>query len=146
MLALTGICKSYGTLAAVDDLSLAVARGEVLGLLGPNGAGKSTAVSLAAGLLAPDAGTVAIDGQGAAVDPRFIGFMMMIAGLSRTQQAASGAGWAIADADDAVWRRHDAAVRDARVDAEGPSSVLKAIPLGFGIVTFALGVRGLREL
>jgi ABC-2 type transport system ATP-binding protein len=54
--------KSFGKTVAVDGLSLSVRKGEVLGLLGPNGAGKSTSVSLAVGLLAPDAGTVTIDG------------------------------------------------------------------------------------
>ena len=54
---------------AVDGLSLAVRRGEVLGLLGPNGAGKSTTVNLAVGLLAPDAGRVIIEGKGAPTRP-----------------------------------------------------------------------------
>ena len=66
MLSLDQLQKKYGTLTAVDGLSLTVARGEVLGLLGPNGAGKSTTVNLAVGLLAPDAGRVTIDGG----DPR----------------------------------------------------------------------------
>ncbi len=70
MLTLTGVRKAYGGLVAVDGLDLAVHRGEVLGLLGPNGAGKSTTVSLAVGLLTPDAGRVEIDGLGAPVDPR----------------------------------------------------------------------------
>ncbi len=69
MLALTDLRKAYGATVAVDGLSLRVQRGEVLGLLGPNGAGKSTTVHLALGLLAPDAGTVAIDGLGAPTDP-----------------------------------------------------------------------------
>ena len=62
MLTLEHVRKAYGTTVAVDDLSLTVRRGEVLGLLGPNGAGKSTTVNLAVGLLAPDAGRVVIDG------------------------------------------------------------------------------------
>jgi ABC-2 type transport system ATP-binding protein len=66
MLNLDRVRKSYGTTTAVDGLSLTVARGEVLGLLGPNGAGKSTTVNLSVGLLAPDAGRVAIEGG----DPR----------------------------------------------------------------------------
>ena len=66
MLILDSVRKSYGTTTAVDGLSLTVARGEVLGLLGPNGAGKSTTVNLSVGLLAPDAGRVAIEGG----DPR----------------------------------------------------------------------------
>lgn len=61
MLTLDNIRKKYGTIVAVDGLSLTVQRGDVLGLLGPNGAGKSTIVNLAVGLLAPDSGRVAID-------------------------------------------------------------------------------------
>ncbi len=49
MLTLEHVRKTYGSLVAVDDLSLSVRRGEVLGLLGPNGAGKSTTVNLAVG-------------------------------------------------------------------------------------------------
>jgi ABC-2 type transport system ATP-binding protein len=69
VLSLTNVRKQYGTLVAVDGLSLSANRGEVLGLLGPNGAGKSTTVSLAVGLLSPDSGRVAIDGAGDPRDP-----------------------------------------------------------------------------
>ncbi len=62
MLTFERVRKSYGTTVAVDDLSLTIRRGEVLGLLGPNGAGKSTTVNLAVGLLAPDTGRVVING------------------------------------------------------------------------------------
>ena len=48
---------------AVRDLSLEMARGEVLGLIGPNGAGKTTAFNLLSGFLAPDQGTVHFDGH-----------------------------------------------------------------------------------
>jgi ABC-2 type transport system ATP-binding protein len=58
--------KTYGTLTAVDDVSLAVAEGEIFGILGPNGAGKTTAVECAIGLREPDAGTVRLLG----LDPR----------------------------------------------------------------------------
>jgi ABC-2 type transport system ATP-binding protein len=69
MLTLSNVRKSYGQLVAVDGLSLSVRRGELFGLLGPNGAGKSTSVSLAVGLLAPDAGTITIEGHGNPADP-----------------------------------------------------------------------------
>jgi len=69
VLTLTELRKAYGATVAVDGLSLRVEPGEILGLLGPNGAGKSTTVHLALGLLAPDAGTVAIDGLGPPTDP-----------------------------------------------------------------------------
>lgn len=69
MLTLTNVRKSFGNTVAVDGLSLSVRKGELFGLLGPNGAGKSTTVSLAVGLLAPDAGSVAIEGLGNPADP-----------------------------------------------------------------------------
>jgi ABC-2 type transport system ATP-binding protein len=70
VLTLENIRKSYGSLVAVDGLSLTVHRGEVLGLLGPNGAGKSTTVNLAVGLLAPDSGRVNIEGRGQPTNPQ----------------------------------------------------------------------------
>lgn len=69
MLTLSNVRKSFGKTVAVDGLSLEVRKGEILGLLGPNGAGKSTSVSLSVGLLAPDAGTVTIDGHGNPAEP-----------------------------------------------------------------------------
>jgi len=69
VLTLTNVRKSFGKIVAVDGLSLAVRKGELLGLLGPNGAGKSTSVSLSVGLLSPDAGTVTIEGHGNPADP-----------------------------------------------------------------------------
>jgi ABC-2 type transport system ATP-binding protein len=62
MLSLRSVTKRYGTLTALDDVSLDIARGEFFGLLGPNGAGKSTLMSLAAGLRSPDTGTLTLDG------------------------------------------------------------------------------------
>ena len=57
------LCKSYNGTPAVDGLSFTVQAGEVLGLLGPNGAGKTTTMSMIAGLLNPDSGTVSLNGQ-----------------------------------------------------------------------------------
>jgi len=69
MLTFSNVRKSYGTLVAVDGLSLSIRKGELFGLLGPNGAGKSTSVSLSVGLLTPDSGTVSIEGHGNPADP-----------------------------------------------------------------------------
>lgn len=55
---ISGLRKSYGTRRVLDDVSVTVGRGEVVGLLGPNGAGKTTLVSILAGLLGADAGSV----------------------------------------------------------------------------------------
>jgi len=62
MLTLENITKRYGALTALSGVSLQINRGEFFGLLGPNGAGKSTLMSLVAGLRAPDAGAIALDG------------------------------------------------------------------------------------
>jgi len=57
------LTKRYGELLAVNDLSLKVYAGEVLGLLGPNGAGKTTLINMMCGLLKADGGYVTIHGQ-----------------------------------------------------------------------------------
>jgi ABC-2 type transport system ATP-binding protein len=58
-----GLVKRYGSLVAVDGLSLDVRAGEVFGLLGPNGAGKTTTIHMLCGLLRPDAGRVLVNGE-----------------------------------------------------------------------------------
>jgi len=58
LLSARGIARSFGRHAALEPTDLEVRGGEVLGLVGPNGAGKSTLVSILAGALSPDAGTV----------------------------------------------------------------------------------------
>lgn len=57
-----GLTKRYGTVAALQDCTLGVARGEVFGLLGPNGAGKTTLLRLLLGYLTPTSGYARIDG------------------------------------------------------------------------------------
>lgn len=57
-----GLSFAYGSLKAVDEISFAVAPGEVLGFLGPNGAGKSTTIKMLTGQLPPDAGSISILG------------------------------------------------------------------------------------
>lgn len=54
--------KTFGHITAVDDLSVEIEPGGVVGFLGPNGAGKTTAMRLITGFYAPDSGTVEIDG------------------------------------------------------------------------------------
>ena len=67
-LLLAGLHKAFGR-PAVDGLSLSVRRGELYALLGPNGAGKTTTLRMVAGLLAPDAGRIEVNGVDVARDP-----------------------------------------------------------------------------
>jgi ABC-2 type transport system ATP-binding protein len=62
VLAVAGLCKTYGSLVAVDKVSLEVRPGEIVGLVGPNGAGKTTIINMVLGVLEPTAGTIRIDG------------------------------------------------------------------------------------
>ncbi|CAN5773907.1 sugar ABC transporter ATP-binding protein [soil metagenome] len=81
-----GIRKAFGATLAVDGVDVSVACGEVCGLVGQNGAGKSTLMSILAGALLPDAGTMAIDGQPyrprTPVDARQAGVAMIYQELS----------------------------------------------------------------
>ncbi len=61
-LEVVSIAKSYDKRAVLTDISLSVAKGEVLGLLGPNGAGKTTCFYSIMGLVRPDAGRIMLDG------------------------------------------------------------------------------------
>jgi len=58
-----GISKSYRGRRVVDDVSVHVRQGEVVGLLGPNGAGKTTSFYMIVGLISPDAGRILVDDQ-----------------------------------------------------------------------------------
>jgi len=55
--------RNYRTIKAVDELSLDIARGEIVGFLGPNGAGKSTTIKMMTGVLMPTAGSIVINGM-----------------------------------------------------------------------------------
>jgi ABC-2 type transport system ATP-binding protein len=76
---LEGLTKCYGSVKAVDNLSLKIGRGEIFGLLGPNGAGKTTAIFMMLGLSEPDAGSARVCGVNATSNPiavkRKVGYM-----------------------------------------------------------------------
>ena len=66
------LTKRFGATAALQDVSLEIAPGRIIGLLGPNGSGKTTLLKLANGLLTPDGGTLAIDGMAPGVETKKI--------------------------------------------------------------------------
>ena len=69
MIEVNHLVRTFGRLVAVDDLSLRVVPGEVLGFLGPNGAGKSTTMKVLTGFLKPSSGSVHINGIDVELDP-----------------------------------------------------------------------------
>jgi len=91
VIAVSGLCKSFGDVTALEDVGLIVPPGQVVALLGPNGAGKTTLVRILTTLLSPDAGSalvaglevvrhaaqvrqlIGVSGQFAAVDPLLTG-------------------------------------------------------------------------
>ena len=62
VLSVSNLCKSYPHITAVDQVSFAVRRNEIVGLLGPNGAGKTTTINMILGVLAPTSGSITIAG------------------------------------------------------------------------------------
>jgi len=69
MISVRNLTKRFGDLAAVQDVSFNVKKGEVFAFLGPNGAGKSTTIKMLTTLLAPSSGSVEIDGLDPAKHP-----------------------------------------------------------------------------
>ncbi len=113
MIEITNVTKSYQTLKAIDNISLHIAPGEVLGILGPNGAGKTTLFRLITGSLNPDEGQIrSINGKWPAVgykperllfpvEMRVRGYLAMMASLSNLSgnQAKSAVQRGLAEVD-----------------------------------------------
>ncbi|HEX7154003.1 MAG TPA: ATP-binding cassette domain-containing protein [Thermoanaerobaculia bacterium] len=100
---LAGITKSFGANRAVDDVSLTLSDGEIVGLVGENGAGKTTLMRIAAGELTADAGRV--DGEAELVHQHF----MLVGDFTIAENLALSAGRLLSVAD------AEAIVRDAGI-------------------------------
>ncbi|MEF9962635.1 MAG: ABC transporter ATP-binding protein [Erysipelotrichaceae bacterium] len=70
MITLKNVTKTYGgTTKAVDNISLTIETGEIVGFIGPNGAGKTTTIKMITGVLNPDEGTITINGKDIVSNP-----------------------------------------------------------------------------
>jgi branched-chain amino acid transport system ATP-binding protein len=86
VLEVDSLCKSFGGVHAIRDLSFTVGQGEILGLIGPNGSGKSTTVNTLAGVFPATSGQIRLGGVAVQAMPEHARVAM---GLARTFQTAS---------------------------------------------------------
>ena len=87
MIEVRGLCKRFGAVTAVREVSLTAADGRITGLLGPNGAGKSTTLRMLYTVLRPDAGDALVDGASAVHAP--LDAARRLGVLSRTAPAST---------------------------------------------------------
>lgn len=71
MIEVIGLSKTYAGREIVNEVSISVSRGEVVGLLGPSGSGKTTLISMISGFVAPDRGRIVLDGRDISNTPMF---------------------------------------------------------------------------
>ena len=79
-ISIKGICKRFGDVHALEDVTLSIAQGKVYALLGPNGAGKTTLIRILTTLLKPDEGTAAVGGFDVVRQPREVREVIGLAG------------------------------------------------------------------
>ena len=85
---MTAVTKRFGQFTAVDNLSLDVPEGQIIGFLGPNGAGKSTSLRMGLGIMEPDSGTVELFGSAPNMQAlRHVGFLPEERGLYKKMTA-----------------------------------------------------------
>ncbi|HZH55945.1 MAG TPA: ABC transporter ATP-binding protein [Burkholderiaceae bacterium] len=83
ILEVRNLAKAFGAFQVLEDVAFQVQKGEIVGLLGPNGSGKSTLLNIISGFIAPDKGTVMLDGRDVTSVPTF---RIVNEGLARTFQ------------------------------------------------------------
>lgn len=110
LLEVSGIAKAYGGVEAVHDVSFTLSSGERLALIGPNGAGKSTCFNMLNGQIAPDRGTIRLDGcDVTGLPPRAIsrlgvGRTFQITATFTSMTVAENVALAVASANGILWR------------------------------------------
>jgi len=113
LLEVAGVCKRFGTVAAVDDVSLTIERGALFALLGPSGCGKTTLLRMIAGLETPDSGRIVIDGVDVTALPPYarpVNMMFQSYALFPHMDVAANIGFGLRQ------ERMDRRRRTARVD------------------------------
>ncbi|WP_455432889.1 ATP-binding cassette domain-containing protein [Streptosporangium soli] len=120
---LTDIAKRFGSVVACDDVCLSVQRGEIHGLLGQNGAGKSTLMKILTGLVAPDSGRIAIDGEHVEISDPLVAAKL---GISMVHQHFSLVGRM------RVWENVTLGER-GRVDRDGARRVVREVGDRYGL-------------
>ena len=83
ILEVRGVCKAFGGLMAVSDVSFSMKKGEIVGLIGPNGAGKTTLFNVVSGYYAPTRGSVVFQGKDVSGKPPYA---LAARGIGRTFQ------------------------------------------------------------
>src|SRR6478736_6662569 len=141
-----GLTKRYGRIAAVDDISFTVGRGEIFGLLGPNGAGKTTTILMMLGLTEITSGTVSVLGRNPVREPlqvkRHVGYLPDAVGFYDHMTAADNLRYT------AALIGFDAAEREKRV-MEALDRVGLADVANKRVATYSRGMRqrlGLAEI
>ncbi len=83
LLQISGLCKNFGGVRAVDEIGFNLAAGELLGVIGPNGSGKTTLVNLITGFVKPNRGSIVYDGEDITGKPPY---KIVRRGIARTFQ------------------------------------------------------------
>lgn len=128
ILSLNSVTKKFGDVVAVNDVSLTVGKGDIVGFLGPNGAGKSTSLRMAMGILRPDLGHVHLFGDTPKIsEMRRLGFLAEERGLYKRMTARNTIGYfaqlkgmsrraALTKADDLLEATGLGAFRNSRIN------------------------------
>jgi ABC-type sugar transport system ATPase subunit len=148
LLAAAGLSKRFGAVAALTDVAIDIAAGEVRAVCGENGAGKSTLVKLLTGVHRPDAGTIAIDGRACTIaSPRAaqaLGIALVAQELSLCPDLSVADNIWLGSAEVPLFHRRAALARRARaaLDRLGAGHIGLDVPVG----RLAMGERQLVEI
>ena len=134
-----GICKRFGDVNALDDVTLSIEKGKVYALLGPNGAGKTTLIKILTTLLQPDEGTATVGGFDVVRQPQqvreIMGWRASTPPSTRTSPAARTSRWSGASTISgasarASWRRRSSSASSSPTRPTGAARPTRAACAG----------------